>query len=115
MLLLSDQSVMAELAFATVSLLPILNTLVGDIRFVMLAKDFGSSLHANMVLLNNSAMRVSRFGATFGLTGQAADTTKIQKLIPNKGDRVAVQDTLSSINGLMNQARRKSKDYGECK
>jgi hypothetical protein len=66
---------MAILPIAAIGLVPLVNMLIEDMSYIMLAKEFDSDLESNMILLNNSAMRVSCWLETVGLL--EADQVKI--------------------------------------
>lgn len=97
---------MAETALA---LIPLFNHIVEDIHYFKLAKDFGTDLQSNMILLENSALRLSRWGKTVGLTSDMKEVTSLEGLIAPDNEKQALR-TLTQINDLMKEAKRQSQD-----
>lgn len=113
MSLRSHHRIMAELALSavgTAGLIGVFNAVVEDITYIQFAKDIGSDVESYALLLSNSALRVSRWGETVGLSGDALDVENLDGHFSGQSMQQNAERTLGQINELIKEGRDK---YGK--
>lgn len=93
-----------EAGSLTVGCIGLVNVIIDDIRYIKLAKDFGTTYSTAMVSLGNAEVRLSRWCKAVDLTQNQTDESA-------KADAIHAEATLNNINKLVKDARRKSVSY----
>ena len=104
-----QRNMAAETIATTGLILKAFSATINGVRYIKLAKDFTVDFQANMVSLRNAELRVSRWGATVGLTGdEKEDRESLEAYLTRERDRNGAIVTLNSIRSLTTKVTEKS-------
>lgn len=101
----------AGLAVGVVALAGLFNNAVDCFEYVQLGRSFGTNFQTSLLKLDNARLRLSRWGAAVGLSGDLEDARSLQGATVNKEDISKAESALGQILELFAEAERISAKY----
>lgn len=101
----------AGLAVGVVALAGLFNNAVDCFEYVQLGRSFGTNFQTSLLKLDNARLRLSRWGAAVGLSGDLGDARSLQGATVNKEDISIAERTLGQILKLFADAEGISAKY----
>jgi hypothetical protein len=101
----------AGLAVGVIALAGLFNNAVDCFKYVQLGRSFGTNFQTSLLKLDNARLRISRWGAAVGLSGDLEDARSLQGATVNKEDVLIAERTLGQILKLFADAEGISAKY----